>query len=385
MADSKVSALTTLAGASVAADDELYIVDVSAGVAGSKKILASDLLQAAATVSSANLLVLRATSPNGTTIGGASSDTLNVGGSGATLGDSIADFRKSGFASFTITNATLQWPTGVPDTGLARAAAGQAKVTDGSTGLGGLIVRGDATMPFVLKTADGDAANNLSFQAGSFNTPKIFVAGGVGISFGGNGTLAIDGGVSLGLYDGSLALSQISFCSNQGSFGPIYNSFPNMVLGTSSRTIWTVDKAGNTVLATAFTNATTTLAATNWTWNLIAGRTYKVQGHITVSNTAAAEGFKCSFSSDGVVTATQTRIITQNLGTNVAGTTLATTLGGVINYTTVTGTDDILFSGDIVCGVAGTVTFKAAEDTHTIGTVTIGAGSWINLTDELAV
>lgn len=53
MADAKVSALTALTPTQVAADDSLYVVDTSAGTAGSKRIEADDLLDALVRIAAA--------------------------------------------------------------------------------------------------------------------------------------------------------------------------------------------------------------------------------------------------------------------------------------------------------------------------------------------
>jgi len=60
---------------------------------------------------------------------------LTMGNSGTiTLGPSGADVRASGYAAFTITNPTIQWPSNTPDLSIARNAAGILEVNNGTAG-----------------------------------------------------------------------------------------------------------------------------------------------------------------------------------------------------------------------------------------------------------
>ncbi len=107
--------------------------------------------------------------------------------------------------------------TGSIDTGIARTAAGQVKVTDGSTGLGGMLVRGDATMPFVIRKSGGVAGedeikmwhsgthgyiesekNNINLQAAPGGKVCIFPESGGAFEVGYQCATVLLGGLFLG-------------------------------------------------------------------------------------------------------------------------------------------------------------------------------------------
>jgi hypothetical protein len=145
-----------------------------------------------------------------------------------------------------------------------------------------------------------------------------------------------------------------------------------------------MQNAFSAALASGFTDATGTLAATALSVTLLAGRSYAIQGCFQVSNSLAADGFQCSFNG-GTATATTFFMSAAVVGSVVAGTVVSTTLAGVINWTTTTATDYILLSGYLKVNAGGTFIVKAASNTHVSGTMTLGAGSWISLTDVPAL
>lgn len=158
MADQKVSALTALTAAQAAADDLLYVVDISAGVAGSKKMLLSEVLQALATLTSADPLIFK----DGTAV--TVRDTLTVQKAGGTPGidqmqfsyditpivDSSTQFeiRQGGTRCIQVYSGGIQrMLNGVgfgasivsaPDVGLLRVSAGVLSLTAGDSGSGTL-------------------------------------------------------------------------------------------------------------------------------------------------------------------------------------------------------------------------------------------------------
>lgn len=145
---------------------------------------------------------------------------------------------------------------------------------------------------------------------------------------------------------------------------------------------WFQNTGGEGALASNFTNATATMAATNILFNVIAGRSYRITGILQVSNSTAAEGVQIDFNG-GTATATTFFMAAQSIGSVVVGTVVSTALAGVINYTTITGTDYIELNGYIKVNAGGTLVLRAAENTHSTGTLTIGAGSWIALNDTV--
>jgi hypothetical protein len=155
--------------------------------------------------------------------------------------------------------------------------------------------------------------------------------------------------------------------------------------GSSSGKGWFQDTAGEAALLNAYTNATATLGNTNISPGpLIAGRSYRIDGFLIVSNSVVAEGvqFDCGGGS-GTATTFAISATTGDGSTVTPGTTDSTSLTGAINYTAVTGTAYIYLRGYIKCGIAGTFILRFAENTHVTGTATLGAGSWIALYDTI--
>jgi hypothetical protein len=141
-----------------------------------------------------------------------------------------------------------------------------------------------------------------------------------------------------------------------------------------------LQEAGYAALAAPFTRALATLAVTNLSIPVIAGRSYQISGVLQVSNSTATEGSQFDFAG-GSCSATTFFMAFNNVGAVVAGTVTSTTLAGVLNYTTNTGTDYIMLAGYLKANLGGTFILRAAENTTAVGTLTIGAGSWLALTD----
>lgn len=145
---------------------------------------------------------------------------------------------------------------------------------------------------------------------------------------------------------------------------------------------WLQNSAGDAALASNFTNATAALASTNLSYPVLAGRSYKIQGLLIVSNSTAGEGAQFDFGGGGA-SATTFNVTSTVLsgGTVSAGTVIATSLTGVINYTSVTGTVYLLIQGYLKVNAGGTIIFRAAENTHSTGTLTLAIGSWLSFVD----
>lgn len=148
---------------------------------------------------------------------------------------------------------------------------------------------------------------------------------------------------------------------------------------------WIQNTAGEGALNANFTNATATMAATNIVFNLIAGRSYRIEGFLILSNSASAEGVQIDFNG-GTATATLYDVTAQLVsGAAGVGVSVATGLSTALTFTGVTGNNYVSLLGYIQCNAAGTLILRGAEITHVTGTATIAAGSWVALADTVRV
>lgn len=250
----------------------------------------------------------------------------------------------------------------------------------GSTG--GIIVRekgGTPNSAEVQMTHDGNTFTITNKSDGS-NVQIKGSGNGVAIS---NGFSADSAKIRL---NGSQGLDIGAGSSNWDV--SLYRTAANVFAigtGSNSGSSWIQNTAGEATLASAFTDATGTLAATNLSLpNMIAGRSYRIEGYLIVSNTLAADGFQFNFAG-GTATATNFDVSAQAVGSDVAGTLASTSLAGVLNYTTITGTNRIWVRGILKVNGAGTLTLKAATNTTVSGTATLAAGSWIAAYDTITM
>lgn len=163
------------------------------------------------------------------------------------------------------------------------------------------------------------------------------------------------------------------------SITPVANT-PVMAATDGTTDGWFQNTGGEAALTANFTEAVGVLTATNLSRSVVAGRSYRLIAFLQVSNSTAAEGVQLDFNG-GSATATAFFAAASAIGSVVAGTVVSTALNGVINYTTVTGTDYIVIHGYLKVNAAGTFTLRAAENTSATGTMTLGAGSWMALMD----
>lgn len=147
---------------------------------------------------------------------------------------------------------------------------------------------------------------------------------------------------------------------------------------------WAQNIQGEAALTSSFTDATGTLGNTNISFNVIAGQSYRIEGYLIVSNTLAADGSQFDFNG-GTATATAFDVAFSAVGSVAAGTVVSASLATVLNYTTNTGTDRVYVRGYLKVNAGGTFILRAATNTHVSGTMTLGAGSWLALTDTLLV
>lgn len=156
------------------------------------------------------------------------------------------------------------------------------------------------------------------------------------------------------------------------------------VTNSSSGSGWIQNTAGEACLASNFTKANATLGATNLSITLLAGRSYRIEGILQVSNTVAAEGAAFDFNGGAASATTFFVAFSPKAATPpVAGTEVSVALNTKLNYTTVTGTAYIFVSGFIKVNAGGTLILQASENTTSTGTMTLGAGSWLAFYDTV--
>lgn len=143
---------------------------------------------------------------------------------------------------------------------------------------------------------------------------------------------------------------------------------------------WFRNAAGESALEADYTDSDATMGNTALSITVNAGRSYRIEGILQVSNTVASEGVKFDFNG-GSATAATFFMASHAVGSVVAATQTSTTLDGDHDYTTVTGTAYIFFRGYLEVTNAGTFILRASESTTSSGTVTVGAGSWMALSD----
>lgn len=289
----------------------------------------------------------------------------------------------------------------VPGAGIGTGAAGALIVQQpgGTPGTNEVQIYNDGTNSYVVSpsqtlvickggnnfTAGLDGSNNNCF---AFQTTS---SGGIlGAYHSNSQSVAIDGiNQRLGL--SSVATIVWSVNNNQWGNSPdtgLARAVAGVVQPTTGGATggWLQNTAGEAALNAAFTDATGTLAVTNLSRTLIAGRSYRIHGVLRVSNSLAADGVKIDFNG-GTATITAGDFFIGaaaiGLGTTVAVATVSTTLAGVINYSTITGTEFIVLDGFIRCLAGGTFIMRAATNTTVSGTLTLGIGSNLGLNDTV--
>lgn len=224
---------------------------------------------------------------------------------------------------------------------------------------------GNATTATSLKTSH--TINGLAFD-GSADTTGAFTAGSTGAGF----TVAL----SVSTVSGVLPAAN-------GGAGTI-----NGLLKANGSGVVSLATAGTdysaaipTRLTANVINATTTFSnLTDLSQTLVAGGKYVGKLIIKCNNSTAAEGIKLDFSG-GNATMTSFWAATAQIvgGTDVLGTSISTSLAGVINFTTITGETILETNISIVCNAGGTFIPRIAENSHAAGTLTVELGSWLQL------
>lgn len=209
---------------------------------------------------------------------------------------------------------------------------------------------------------------------GSFGT---YLAAGInGISIGNIGN-------AVGLGSGS----SIAWCAGTVGNGTPDTSFfkiaPGVIgagTGLGTGKAFVQNSAGRARLTADVTESAGTLTnLADLSITLIAGRKYTGRLVLKCVNSVAADGVQID-ANGGTATATSfwaaAGVLASN-GTDTVGTNIATALNGVMNFTVLTGETVIVVEFSIVCNAAGTLIFRAAENAHTTGTLTVRLGSYL--------
>jgi len=184
----------------------------------------------------------------------------------------------------------------------------------------------------------------------------------------------------------------ITFDDNAGKVSAIHNGAAGagvaglvMPADSAGNVGWFQDSAGALALASAFTDVTATLAATAFSFPVINGRTYKITGFIAGDDSTATDGWKMDFDGgSATVSSFELTVESTGLGTVVLGTAESAALATDLTATTFTNAR-LRLTGYLVASSTGTIIVRMAQNAHTAGTLTINAGSWINLEDMRAV
>src|SRR5216683_4795155 len=148
-----------------------------------------------------------------------------------------------------------------------------------------------------------------------------------------------------------LSATQIGIGGNDTGLKRVAAGVAAMTDGGATNLAW-LQEAGYGALAAPFTSITNALAVTNLSFTVKAGRSYQINGVLQVSNSLSTEGSQFDFAG-GSASATTFFMAANNIGTVVVGTVTSTTLAGIINYSTNTGTDYIVLIGYLKVNVAG--------------------------------
>jgi hypothetical protein len=141
---------------------------------------------------------------------------------------------------------------------------------------------------------------------------------------------------------------------------------------------------GGTGLAADYTNATASLSATNLSVTLITGRKYNFQVELFCADSTATEGAQVAFDG-GSATVTNFRVHGElynqapTLLLSSGATALATT--HAIASMVVNTQCHWRFSGTFEVTAGGTFIVRAAQNTHSVGTLSIFRGSYLWIED----
>ena len=136
------------------------------------------------------------------------------------------------------------------------------------------------------------------------------------------------------------------------------------------------------LLSAYFTNATTTFSNTPVTFNVTAGRRYSFIAALYVSDSTAADGAKIDFNG-GTATISNFRshCVLNDTTTLLVGSAQSTALSTALTAALLTGAGVWVCTGTVELSVSGTFIVRAAQNSHTTGTLTVARGSWAAIED----
>lgn len=430
MADTKLSDLTALT--SVADGDLFYVVDISDttddAAGSSRKITRANLVTAVANSFTLGQTIAQ-TAGTGTqisalTVTGAAhtaltASTENIGvnlnmsatkqfATGALTTQRevvIQGPTYSAVLSSTITTAATLDITGapIPGTNVTITNPIALRVSSGQAAATGLEVLGVASQSRVLVHID---ASQSGFNANSFQITSPY---GVRFRVDGNGYTYVESITSAnGFVDSSSFVFGLSAGLNGLTLGSTrtvrwgaanYDNTMDVGLardgvgvlkvndGTAgtSGSGWIQNSAGVAILGSNFTSTSTTMANTNLSRTVIAGRKYSFRLLLPIDNATAGDGFKCDFDG-GTATATTFYAVTHTMGVVTPGVDYSSALGTDLTTPSVTSTGFVVIEGTLVVNAGGTFILRAAKNSDAAGaTMTLLAGARMELNDLVSV
>lgn len=254
------------------------------------------------------------------------------------------------------------------------------------TGLQTIEIQSAATKGKIIKGAASQTANLLEFQ----NSASTVLGG-----------FTIQSGPAMRWSD---ANSYVSISNNMGStlaYGNAQVSVGNLLViahystgcvltfalstATVALTGGMLQRAENCKrVSSNVTNATTTMAtATGLSATLIASRKYSGRLVLFFDNDVAADGVKVDFDGGTATMSSFEAAVVSNIQGATLGTSVSAALATDLNATALSGTGrhclEIAFAG--VCNTAGTFIVRLAKDSHTTGTLTVRANSYMHIED----
>lgn len=240
-----------------------------------------------------------------------------------------------------------------------------------------------------LNAASGFSGNLIDTQVAASGRFKVAGNGAVTMANGdGSGTIFFDTGNTATIKNTQSTGKASTLSPLYLSFGPtstmdsgIYRGIPKVIYFTTGSASTTNDGwflwAGESRVATAYTNATTTLGnVTGLAATLQAGRTYRFRARFDVTLDVTGLG---KYAMSGTATATSISYRVSHLGASLALISSArqTALDSAVNSSTALTDDDVEIEGTIVVNAAGTLTVQAAEQSATGQLVVLTGGSMI--------
>lgn len=210
----------------------------------------------------------------------------------------------------------------------------------------------------------------------------IRVSGGVVTLAAGGGGTAAGGAFRVG------AASLLGFSTRGGFLSPT-DGVITTTYANGSTAGWIQNSAGDSVLNADYTNATTTFSNMAFSKTVISGRAYAFSMSLHLTESTAADGVKIDFNGG---TAAMTHfvvscVLTNNLGAIVTqANAISTALATVINATATVTTAQHLYQcqGGFVPSGNGTFIARAAQDSHSAGTLTVLRDSSLMVNDVVA-